>query len=139
VNDSEAKLLVTATEEIYEKTKSYVNTVGNVQSILCFDAGDDYMHSYKRWMSQVKDSDIPPPVTPTLDDLTTIIYTSGTTGNPKGVNLSHRNIISNVHGLITMMPHDELIGEHKSLCFLPWAHVFGLTCELFSFINQVRC
>lgn len=136
VTDSEAKLLITATEEIYEKTKSYVNSVGNVQSILCFDAGDDYMHSYKRWMTQVKDEDIPAPVYPTLDDLTTIIYTSGTTGNPKGVNLSHRNIISNVHGLITMKPHDMELGDNRSLCFLPWAHVFGLTCELFCFIDQ---
>jgi long-chain acyl-CoA synthetase len=138
VQDSEAKLLITATEPIYEKTKSYLNSLGNVQSILCFDAGEDYLHSYKRWMSQAEEAVIPPPVASTLDDLTTIIYTSGTTGNPKGVNLSHRNIISNVHGLITMMPHDQLIGNHKSLCFLPWAHVFGLTCELFAFINQVR-
>ena len=86
MQDSEAKLLITATEAIYDKTKSYINSVGNVQSILCFDADEDYLHSYKRWMTQAAEG----PIQPTLDDLTTIIYTSGTTGNPKGVNLSHR-------------------------------------------------
>jgi long-chain acyl-CoA synthetase len=93
VEDSGAKLLITATEPIYEKTKSYINSVGNLQSILCFDADEEYLHSYKNWMKQAKEggeASKVPAVTPTLDDLTTIIYTSGTTGNPKGVNLSHR-------------------------------------------------
>lgn len=90
MQDSGAKLLITATEPIYEKTKSFINSVGNVESILCFDTDEDYLHSYKRWMAQAEEEEIPPPVLPTLDDLTTIIYTSGTTGNPKGVNLSHR-------------------------------------------------
>lgn len=136
VTDSEAKLIITATEAIYEKTKSYINAVGNVRSVLCFDADADYLHSYKRWMKQAEGAPATPAVLPTLDTITTIIYTSGTTGNPKGVNLSHRNIIANVTGVVSLMPHDEAMEENKSLCFLPWAHVFGLTCELFTFINQ---
>ncbi len=90
MQDSNAKIIVTATEAIYEKTKSYVNSVGNVRSILCFDADINHMHSYKRWMKQAENVVIPPAFLPSLDNLTTIIYTSGTTGNPKGVNLSHR-------------------------------------------------
>jgi long-chain acyl-CoA synthetase len=69
----------------------------------------------------------------TEDDLCTIIYTSGTTGKPKGVELSHRNIVSDVHGANNLyMKYDNMIqlGPQVSLAFLPWAHVFGMTCEL---------
>ena len=56
------------------------------------------------------------------DDLLTIIYTSGTTGNPKGVMLSHGNLISNVTATIKMsdLKKDE---EHTFLSFLPLSHV----------------
>lgn len=54
-------------------------------------------------------------------DLATIIYTSGTTGEPKGVMLSHRNIISNVKSVISMLPIDY---ECRVFSFLPLSHVF---------------
>ena len=56
------------------------------------------------------------------DDLLTIIYTSGTTGNPKGVMLTHKNLISNVIATINMAdlkPSDN----HSFLSFLPLSHV----------------
>ena len=55
------------------------------------------------------------------ESLATIVYTSGTTGDPKGVMLTHRNIVSNVHatqGWITLDPTDRI------LSFLPLSHVF---------------
>lgn len=58
------------------------------------------------------------------DHLATIIYTSGTTGNPKGVELTHTNIISNIAAL-DLLWEFELRNHHTSVCFLPWAHVFG--------------
>ncbi|MEN8804547.1 MAG: long-chain fatty acid--CoA ligase [Wenyingzhuangia sp.] len=55
-------------------------------------------------------------------DLATIIYTSGTTGNPKGVMLSHENLVSNT---ITSAPRVPLErGKSKALSFLPICHVF---------------
>ena len=54
-------------------------------------------------------------------DLATIIYTSGTTGNPKGVMLSHNNILSNVIACIDRMPCDE---HSRVLTFLPVCHVY---------------
>ena len=55
-------------------------------------------------------------------DLATIIYTSGTTGKPKGVMLSHNNLVSNVLDSETRVPFDY--GKSKALSFLPVCHVF---------------
>ncbi|HNQ83794.1 MAG TPA: AMP-dependent synthetase/ligase, partial [Bacteroidales bacterium] len=55
------------------------------------------------------------------DDLATLIYTSGTTGFPKGVMLSHRNLLSNVMGVKHIFPVDE---NCKGLSYLPLCHVY---------------
>jgi len=56
------------------------------------------------------------------NDLATLIYTSGTTGKPKGVMLSHNNLVSNVLDSEKRVPFDY--GKSKSLSFLPVCHVF---------------
>ncbi len=56
------------------------------------------------------------------EDLATIIYTSGTTGKPKGVMLSHKNIVSNVIASQERLP--LTYGEAKSLSFLPLCHIY---------------
>jgi long-chain acyl-CoA synthetase len=55
------------------------------------------------------------------------LYTAGTTGEPKGVVLSHSNMVSNVNAVRALFP---ITCEDNSLAFLPWAHAFGQTCEL---------
>ncbi len=57
----------------------------------------------------------------TENDLATIIYTSGTTGIPKGVMLSHGNIVSNFMGLYDILPKDVV---YRSMSFLPLCHVY---------------
>ncbi len=56
------------------------------------------------------------------DDLATIIYTSGTTGRPKGVMLSHRNIVSNILDSASRIPFEA--GKTTALSFLPICHIF---------------
>ena len=56
------------------------------------------------------------------NDLATIIYTSGTTGTPKGVMLSHRNIVQNVLASIPRLPLIQ--GSSRVLSFLPLCHIF---------------
>jgi long-chain acyl-CoA synthetase len=56
------------------------------------------------------------------EDLATIIYTSGTTGRPKGVMLSHKNIVSNVLDSATRIPFEA--GKSRALSFLPICHIF---------------
>lgn len=66
------------------------------------------------YLKQIQDSVMP-------DDMATMIYTSGTTGTPKGVMLSHRNILSVVFGVAPIPP----IGpQSRALSFLPLCHIY---------------
>lgn len=60
-------------------------------------------------------------------DLATVIFSSGTTGTPKGVMLSHHNIISNIEGVIQIF---SLIKEDRIMGVLPFFHSFGFTVTL---------
>lgn len=55
------------------------------------------------------------------DDLATIIFTSGTTDHPKGVMLSHKNIVSNIKSIMTLIPINS---EKRVVSFLPMSHIF---------------
>nr|WP_321484860.1 long-chain fatty acid--CoA ligase [uncultured Draconibacterium sp.] len=89
-----------------------VDGAKNFQQIL--DLGEEKNDEFADQLEAVK-KDIKP------EDLATIIYTSGTTGVPKGVMLSHKNLVSN------FTEHAKLhnLGiEHKALSFLPLCHVY---------------
>ncbi len=66
----------------------------------------------------------PEPFTGKLDDLAVLQYTGGTTGTPKGVMLSHRNLLTNVVQLQSWVP-DLRRGEERFLAILPFFHGFG--------------
>jgi long-chain acyl-CoA synthetase len=61
-----------------------------------------------------------------LDDLATIMYTSGTTGRPKGVMLTHGNLISNVEATLAMAPCDL---DNIRLSWLPYSHIYARTLD----------
>jgi long-chain acyl-CoA synthetase len=68
------------------------------------------------------------------EDLATLIYTSGTTGAPKGVMLSHRNFISNVHQCYAS--HASHLSHHdEALAILPWSHSFGRTVGVYLMLH----
>lgn len=66
------------------------------------------------------------PVVPAKpDDLLTICYTSGTTGDPKGVMVTHENIVAEAAGVFSTFPEDLVLDENElHLSFLPLAHIF---------------
>lgn len=70
---------------------------------------------------------------PKPEDLTCIMYTSGSTGDPKGVVISHENIVAAVGGVSTVAGKDLVKSTDRIIAFLPLAHIFELVFELMAF------
>ena len=86
---------------------------------------DIVLSSLEGWLATgegVSDDELPPE--PCADDLAGFIYTSGTTGRPKGVMITHRNIVSNVQQINKCYDFNE---EDVFLSFLPFSHTFERT------------
>jgi long-chain acyl-CoA synthetase len=83
----------------------------------------------------VKDSPFVASVSVSPGDVSTIIYTSGTTGKPKGVELTHSNVIYACRGGRALRA-EEPDEYHRSLAFLPWSHVFGQVLELHALVGM---
>jgi len=64
-------------------------------------------------------------------DVATILYTSGTTGEPKGVMLTQENLVSNVLGVLEVMPQSP---DDMRLGFLPLSHIYARTCDLYTWL-----
>ncbi|ORY29736.1 acetyl-CoA synthetase-like protein [Rhizoclosmatium globosum] len=75
-------------------------------------------------------------IPPRPDDLAVIMYTSGSTGQPKGVMLTHRNIISNVIGVATAVMK-LLDDDNVYISFLPQAHIYGFNIEIVMMMYDV--
>ena len=132
INDSGAKVLIVSTTEIYERVREWTGLDGTPLEVFCMELtpGDDRSFAALEAAGREK-----PVVALDLDadDLCGFIYTSGTTGKPKGVKLSHGNIISNVNAVHQIFPMER---EDRSVSFLPWAHSFGQTVELHTLLSM---
>ncbi|MEN8838908.1 MAG: long-chain fatty acid--CoA ligase [Flavobacteriales bacterium] len=123
-NDAEIKMCLVSNEELFQKVSSIQSDVATLDKIFTFDnvngaqnwseiaeAGKEIENSQVETMrDSVK-----------TEDLATLIYTSGTTGLPKGVMLSHSNLVSNVLDSMERVPVNK---NAKALSFLPVCHVF---------------
>lgn len=78
----------------------------------------------EKWLAKGEASEAPLPAGPLEDDLAGIVYTSGTTGRPKGVMLTHKNIVSNVKATLECV--SPRVGD-VFLSFLPLSHTFERT------------
>ena len=127
LNHCEAKVLFVSDQMLMKKIKPILDKVPSLKTVYTYnelegekhwmelvDLGKSAAEKQKPALQAIMDATKP-------EDLLTIIYTSGTTGNPKGVMLSHHNLLSN-----TLMSQPRLLIKHpeKAISFLPLCHVY---------------
>ena len=125
LNHSEAAYCFVSDREVLEKVmKVKANT--QLKDVYCFDDIDgckNYSELLELGQDKSTQSQVESRKSEVLeDDLATIIYTSGTTGKPKGVMLTHKNIVQNILASIPRLPLME--GTTRVLSFLPLCHIF---------------
>ena len=124
LNDAQVKIVFVNDEEIFNKVLSIKYRVPSLKEIFTFEhvANGRHWKDVLNLSTTEAVSKIPAIADKiTEDHLATIIYTSGTTGTPKGVMLSHKNVLSNVLSSIKCFPPGDNL---RALSFLPLNHIF---------------
>ncbi len=123
LRDADVKIVFVSELALYEKLNNVRVTEGIDFKIFSFDTIEGVPH----WHELIGIGERAEPVDLQVyrdriqpEDLLTLIYTSGTTGTPKGVMLTHSNLVSNVVSSSVLYPK----GFNKALSFLPLSHVF---------------
>ena len=126
-NHSESIYCFVSNDELYNKVSAVLDKCEHMKKVYTFEHYEGKNHwsevlalgaDQTRQAEVEKARDAVKP-----EDLATIIYTSGTTGLPKGVMLSHKNVVSNVIAATPRIP-GLVKGEAKTLSFLPVCHSF---------------
>lgn len=121
VNDAQIRVILFETAAQWQDLETVIGHLGSVRRFVCLDKvaadGESRLQHVDAWLPD--QAGLQPERKRVRDELATIMYTSGTTGKPKGVMLSHHNIVYNAHAsLQTFMirPDDSM------LSFLPLSH-----------------
>lgn len=123
LENAEVSILFVSDETLYQKVYPVIKAINSAIKLYTFED----IANEKNWMELINDGitnaaiDLEPyraAVKP--DDILTLIYTSGTTGTPKGVMLTHDNLIWNFRSCSVLLPP----GVKKGLSFLPLCHVY---------------
>lgn len=124
--DAEIKIAFVSNETICKKIEAVSEQLPLLQKIISFDVIKNTAHFTTLLSNVTANEQQVNAISENVkeENLATIIYTSGTTGNPKGVMLSHHNIISNLNSIQQDLP---LLEGKKALSFLPLCHSFERT------------
>jgi long-chain acyl-CoA synthetase len=124
LNDSEASILFVNNQEMLDKIMVFRDKLPHLKEIFSFDKIPGVRHwteipalSTPETLAQV--NTISSAIQP--EELVTLIYTSGTTGTPKGVMMTHNNIMSNIEACHSYLPVSK---DARALSFLPLNHIF---------------
>ncbi len=131
-NDAQVKYCFVGHGDLLEKVRTAQKDIPTLRGIFTFDETPNQVDAYGNdvhfWEHIFANGDLTPveKVKETIQggDLATIIYTSGTTGKPKGVMLSHDNILTNIRDVYQILP---ISAGEIGLSFLPLCHVFERT------------
>ncbi len=137
--DCEASMLIVSQAEQWEKIRAVGTPFPALRAVVITDDDDAFkptpasvdspaVGSLALWLTGAAQTGTPTTgMGPQADDLAAIVYTSGTTGKPKGVMLTHHNIVTNV---IATLDHIKPMppAGFKFLSFLPLSHTFERTC-----------
>lgn len=133
--DSGAKMVFVADASLYQKAKNAAAGLPTPIKIYTFDS----VAEAPRWneiLYEGKNDNVqllePLKAAVGAEDLLTIIYTSGTTGTPKGVMLTHHNILSNAQSVAGLFP--DVGPDMRILSFLPICHIFERTA-IYAYMN----
>jgi long-chain acyl-CoA synthetase len=135
--EAEVKCMFVSDAELCEKVTEVRDHVPTLKSVYSFNQLSDCAN-WETLLKPVSDADRTKIIAIANqieeDDIATIIFTSGTTGRPKGVMLTHKNIVSNViaaHSILEDIP----MAEKRSLSFLPLNHIFEKTATYLYLYN----
>lgn len=130
LNDANVKVLVIDGEEHWKRLKGVRAGLLSVQRIIAMksvtDPDEPRLTALGDWLPATAGAYERAAVTG--NELATIVYTSGTTGKPKGVMLSHRNILANVQSGLAVY---DVYPDDIFLSFLPLSHMFERTCDYY--------
>ncbi|REC75581.1 long-chain fatty acid--CoA ligase [Chryseobacterium elymi] len=129
-NDAEIQYCFVSDKELLNKVMKVKHNIPSLQGIFTFDTisgaanWKEIMDLGEDDSTQIEVEDLSNAIN--SEDLATIIYTSGTTGKPKGVMLTHHNIVSNVLGSLPRIPKKKSLDykDTRVLSFLPICHIF---------------
>ncbi|PMP72498.1 MAG: long-chain fatty acid--CoA ligase [Calditerrivibrio nitroreducens] len=124
IDNAESKILVTSSrfEDVVKNQKKLCPTLKHI-----FTYDHSNFESVNMLHLAKAETDLPPNVKITPEDLAVFIYTSGTTGHPKGAMLTHKNLLSNVSACLQVFHIDH---TYKVLLALPMFHSYTFTASV---------